>query len=70
VAAEDRITDQEYRELQRRFGGQFVARRDGEAVVASPSFDDLIDAVEAMQDEQRERLIIEYIEPADSVRVY
>lgn len=66
---EDLITDEERFELQRRFGGQYVARRNGEVIVASKSFDVLMDAVENLTCEQRENLIIEYFDPVDVIRV-
>lgn len=38
---DDRITDQEYADLQRRFGGQYVVRRDAEVILYAESYDEL-----------------------------
>ena len=70
MTIEDQITDEERFELQRRFGGQCVARRNGEVIVASELFDVLLDAIENLADEERENLIIEYFDPVDAVCVY
>ena len=66
---EDRVTDEERIELQRRYGGQCVARRGTEVIASSESFDELIDALLAMN-RSWDDLIIEYFDPPDVVSVY
>ncbi len=59
----------DYVDLQRQYGGRFVAHRDGEVVASAESFDDLIDLLERMEADWAE-LIIEYVESADCIHVY
>jgi hypothetical protein len=58
------IPNETYWELQRRFGGRFVARRGAEVVVSAERFDWLIDALSEVGVD-RLSLLIEYVEPAD-----
>jgi len=59
----------DYRELQRRYPGQFIAQRDGEVVANAETYDEL-------RRQLRDRatgsqgLVIEFVEPPDSVAVY
>lgn len=63
----------EYAELQLRYGGQYVARRDGEVVASAESYEKLIARV-------RERvetgslawsdIVIEYVDPATVIAIY
>ncbi len=65
----ERITDAEYAALQRRYGGQRVARRGAEVVVSAESFDELIDAFRSLDIDWTD-VIVEYIDPPDVVSVY
>lgn len=56
-------------ELRRRYGGCYVATRGGEVVASAPTYDQLSDQLELMAPDWS-RLIIEYVEPFDVVRVY
>lgn len=67
----DRLNDDEqHQDLQRRYGGRYVARRGGEAIAISETFDELMDTVEGMTAQERTGLVIELIEPADRACVY
>ena len=65
----ERITDAEYAELQRRYGGQCVARRGAEVVVSADSFDELVDAFRSLDMDWTD-VIVEYIDPPNVVSVY
>jgi hypothetical protein len=65
----DRITDEEYWDLQRRYGGQCVVRKGAQVLVSADTFDELMDAALTMELNWDE-LVIGYIEPVDSVSVY
>jgi hypothetical protein len=59
----------EYRELQRRFPGQYIAQRDGEVVANAETYDELRRQLQERSAESQ-GLIIEFVEPPDSVAVY
>lgn len=59
----------DYLLLQERYGGQFVAHRDGEVIASAETYDELMDRLEHMAVDWT-RIVIEYIESADSVHVY
>ena len=65
----ERITDAEYAELQRRYGGQCMARRGAEVIARSESFDELMDVL-LTTDGPWDDIIIQYIDPPDVVSVY
>lgn len=56
-------------QLQERYGGQFIARRDGEGLAAAPSYEGLRQRLEELELDWA-RIVIEYIEPADAAHVY
>jgi hypothetical protein len=59
----------EYRDLQRLYGGRYVAQRDGKVIAAAETYDDLSKQLEDAATEWS-GLLIEYIEPHDVVRIY
>ena len=63
------MSDSDYRSLQHRYGGQYIARRAGEVVASSATYEGLSDLIEALEDGGI-NLIIEYVEPVERVRVY
>jgi hypothetical protein len=63
------MTDVDYTQLQQRYGGQYIARRAGEVLAHTATYEDLSDLVDALAG-GGEDLVIEYVEPAESVRVY
>ena len=63
------MADVDYVQLQHQYGGRYVARREGEVVASAETYDALIDQLEAAGVDSTD-LIIEYIEPADTVCVY
>ena len=62
------MAEVDYTQLQQRYGGQYIARRAGEILASAETYDALSDLVEALP--KGEDLIIEYVEPVGSVRVY
>lgn len=59
----------DYTHLQQRYGGQYIARQDGEVIASAETYDALSDALERLP-VIWESLVIEYVEPVGSVRVY
>lgn len=58
-----------YPDLQGKYGGQFVAFRDGEVVASGKTYRELLEAVRHAGLD-RAKLTFEHIEPADALRVY
>jgi hypothetical protein len=63
------MAEVDYTQLQQRYGGQYIARRAGNVLVSAGTYDAQSDMIEALP-EGGEDLIIEYVEPVGSVRVY
>jgi len=63
------MTQVDYATLQQLYGGRYVARRDGEVVASAESYDELIEQLERPAPDWNQ-IIIEYVEPADTVCVY
>lgn len=63
------MTQVDYALLQHRYGGKYVARRDGEVIASAETYDNLIDQLEKPETDWAD-LVIEYIEPANIVCVY
>jgi hypothetical protein len=59
----------DYTHLQQHYGGQYIARQDGEVIASAETYDALSDTLENLP-VAWESLIIEYVEPVGSVRVY
>lgn len=56
-------------QLQQQYGGQYVACRDGEVILSASTYDELSDQLEALGHEADD-LLIEYVDPDSSIRVY
>ena len=65
----ERITDAEYFDLQRRFGGQVVVRRGAEVLLSAETYDELSESLDEPGIDWEEA-IIQYIDPLDQVRAY
>lgn len=63
------MEDVDYTELQRRHGGQYVARRGREILLNAATYDELADWLEQGIDRLGE-VVVEYVEPADVVGVF
>ena len=63
------MTEIDYAQLQRQYGGRYVARRRGEIIAAAETYDQLSDQLEQMA-LNWDDVLIEYIEPANLVCVY
>ena len=63
------MTEVDYTHVQQCYGGQYIARRAGEVLVHAATYEDLSDLVDALPG-GGEDLVIEYVEPVESVRVY
>ena len=61
------MVDVDYAQLQ--YGGRYVARRGSEVIASAEAYDALVDELESREIDWSD-LIIEYIEPADTVCVY
>jgi hypothetical protein len=59
----------DYTHLQQRYGGQYIARRDDKVIASAETYDALSDILEHRPGAW-ESLVIEYVEPVGSVRVY
>jgi hypothetical protein len=63
------MTEVDYASLQERYGGRYVARHNGEVIASAETYNELSDQLEEAAVQWAE-LIIEYVEPRDSIRVY
>jgi len=66
------MTDFDYVQFQRQYGGRYIARRDGEIIASAETYDALSDRLDGMAVAWDKIIIeyIEYIEPVSGVRVY
>lgn len=66
---ENTLADEKTAEIQRRYGGQYIARVDDQVIASAASYREL-----SRQIDQKGlnwgKLIIEYVEPATSVSVF
>lgn len=63
------MADVSYATLQQRYGGRYVARRDGEVIADAGTYDELTDQLEKTVTDWSD-IVIEYVEPANIVCVY
>ncbi|MGE3542131.1 MAG: DUF5678 domain-containing protein [Candidatus Tectimicrobiota bacterium] len=63
------MADVDYTHLQQGYGGQYIARQGGEVLAHATTYEDLSALVDALVVDG-EALVIEYVEPVESVRVY
>jgi hypothetical protein len=61
------MSDRAYEELQEKYGGRFVALRDGKVVAAGQTYRDLLASVRQVAVDRAE-LTFEYVEPLASLR--
>jgi hypothetical protein len=69
MTSADRVTNEEYAELQRRYGGRYVVRRDAEVLLSAETYDELSRRLDDSSIDW-EQAIIEYIDPPDRVCAY
>ena len=63
------MAEVDYIQLQERYGGRYVAHRNGKVIASAETYDELSEQLEKSA-VKWEDLIIEYIEPTDIVCVY
>ena len=63
------LTDEEYAELQRKYGGGYVLRCGAEVIASAKTYGDLIDQTDVMGID-RTQLVITYVDRADVLRIY
>ena len=63
------MADVDYMELQRRYAGRYIARRNGEVVASAETYDELSERLDEARLNWGE-LLLEYVEPATVVGVY
>ena len=63
------MADIDYVQLQQQYGGRYIARRDATVIASAETYDALSNQLEGMPVEW-DTLVIEYVEPVLSVRVY
>ena len=59
----------DYPQLQQHYGGRYIARRESTVIASAETYDALSDTLERLAD-TGEPLVIEYVEPVESLRVY
>jgi hypothetical protein len=59
-----------YAQIQARYGGQFIAYRNGQILASAPTYEALQNQLEALKIQDDEDLIIEYVERSDCAYVY
>jgi hypothetical protein len=68
MAYVERITQEEYWDLQERFGGKMVLRRGGEVLLSADTYEELSKLMEGCTFDWDET-IIQSFDPPDQVRV-
>lgn len=58
----------DYGKLRERYGGMYVARRGEDVVMSGRTHDELADQLERAKD--LDKLVIEYVEPIDTIAIY
>ncbi len=59
----------DYPQLQKLYGGRFVGHQDDQVLADAPTYEELCQKLKRL-DIDWEKLVIEYIEPADAIHVY
>lgn len=65
----DAMATLDYAQLQATYGGRYVARRGDRVIADAESYDALCDELDRVNGSWAD-VVIEYVEPADSVSVY
>ncbi len=60
---------QDHAQFQEKYGGKFVATRDGQVVATGDTHGELVTALEAAGVETRE-VVFEYVRPQGQIRAY
>lgn len=63
------MVDLDYVQLQQHYGGRYVARRNSDIIASAETYDELSEQLEGSVVDWDE-LIIEYVEPSDTVCAY
>ena len=63
------MAENDYVQLQQRYGGCYVALREDQVVASAESYDDLSEQLDRSAMERTE-LVIEYVEPPNLIVVY
>lgn len=63
------MSETDYAKLQERYGGLYVARRGEDVRISGRTFDELVEKMDEIRTELGE-LVIEYIEPIESIAIY
>ena len=58
-----------YAKLQRRYGGQFIARQDGTVLASGTTYRQLLHAISKRR-LNRQQLIVGYVPPQDAICIY
>lgn len=58
-----------YAKLQRRYGGQFIARENGKVLASGTTYRQLLLAISKRR-LNRQRLIVGYVPPEDAICIY
>jgi hypothetical protein len=58
-----------YARLQRRYGGQFIARQNGKVLASGATYQQLLRAISKRR-MSRQRLIVGYVPPKDAICIY
>ena len=64
-----RLTTISYARLQRRYGGKFIARHDGEVLASGASYRALLQAIRKRR-LKRQDVIVGYVPPKDAICIY
>ena len=58
-----------YADLQRRYGGKFIAREDSKVLASGATYRQLLQAISKHR-LNRQRLIVGYVPPKDAICIY
>ena len=63
------VMDPEVERLRQQYAGNYVAWLNNQVYLSAPTYDELCDRLDQMPIDQS-KLVVEYVEPFDVVRVY